>query len=95
MDFVIELLVSVDWKDNNYDLILVIIIITKMVYYKLVKVTINIVGLTKVITNVLVYHHGFLDLIVTNKSSFFTSKFWLLLYYFFDIKQKLFITFYS
>ena len=35
-----------------------------MVYYKLVKVTINTPGLAKIIIDVVVRHHGFLDSIV-------------------------------
>ena len=66
-----------------------------MVYYKLVKVTINISGLTKVIIDVVVRHHDFPDSIVTNQESLFISKFWSLLCYFLDIKQKLSTTFHS
>ena len=60
-----------------------------MVYYKLIKITFNAPGLAKVIINVLVRHHGLPDLIVTNRSSFFTSKLWSLLCYFLGIKQRL------
>lgn len=42
MDFVIGLLLFVNWKDDSYDLILVIIdCLTKIMNYKPVKVTIN------------------------------------------------------
>ena len=64
-----------------------------MVYYKPVKITIDALGLAEVIIDVVVRHHGLQDLIVTNKSSFFTSKFWSLLCYFFDIKERLSTTF--
>ena len=66
-----------------------------MVYYKPVKVTINIPGLAKIIIDIAVRYYGLPDLIVTNQRSFFISKFWLLLYYFLGIKQKLSIAFYS
>ena len=65
-----------------------------MVHYKPIKVTINAPGLAKVIINVVVRHHGLLDLIVTDGESLFTSKFWSLLCYFLGIKQKLSTAFY-
>ena len=60
-----------------------------MVYYKLIKITINAPGLAEVIINMVVWHHGLPDLIVTNKSSFFILKFWSSLCYFFSIKRWL------
>ena len=94
MDFVTGLLLSADWKGNNYDLILVIFDqLTKMMHYEPVKVTIDAPGLAKVILDVVVWYHGLPDSIVTNKDSFFTSKFWSSLYYFLDIKQRLLIAF--
>ena len=96
MDFVTGLLVLLDWKRDSYDSILVIVDwLRNMVYYKLVKITLNITGLAEVIINMVIHHHRLLDSIVTNKSSFFTSKFWSLLCYFFGIKRKLFTAFYS
>ena len=94
MDFVTGLPILTDWKGDNYDLILVVVDwLTKMVYYKSVKVTIDTPGLAEVIINVVVWHYGLPDSIVTNEKSLFISIFWSLLYYFLDIKQKLFITF--
>ena len=46
-----------------------------MVYYKLVKVTINTPSLAEIIIIVDVRYHGFLDLIITNSGLLFTSKF--------------------
>ncbi len=47
-----DLLVSFNWKNKNYDFILVIInCLTKMVYYKPIKVTINALNLVEVIIN--------------------------------------------
>ena len=57
-----------------------------MVHYKPVKITIDAPELVEVIMDVVVRHHGFLDLIVTNKSFFFTSKFWPSRCYFLGIK---------
>ena len=90
MDFVTSLPILTDWKGDSYDSILVIINrLTKMVYYKPVKVTINAPGLAEVSIDVVVRHHGLSNSIVTNRGLLFTSKFWSLLCYFLGIKQKL------
>ena len=90
MDFVTGLPVLTDWKGDSYDSILVIVDqLTKMVYYELVKVTINAPGLAEVIINVVVRHHGLPNSIVTDRGLLFTSKFWSLLCYFLGIKQRL------
>ena len=84
-----------NWKRDNYDSILVIILwLTKMVYYEPVKVIINTLGLAEVIINVIVRHHGLPNSIVTNRGFFFLLKFWLLLCYFLGIKQRFSTTFY-
>ena len=64
-----------------------------MVYYKTVKITLNLPRLAEVIIDVVLCHHGLLDWIVTNKGFFFISKFCLLLCYFLGIKQRLSIAF--
>ena len=95
MDFMTSLPVSINWKRDSYNSILVIVDqFTKMVYYKPVKIIFDAPGLAKVIIDVVVRHHRLLDLIVSNKGSFFTSKFWSLLCYFLGIKQKLSTAFY-
>ncbi len=95
MDFVTGLSISSDWKGDGYDSILVIVDqLTKMVYYVLVKVTINASGLAEVIINMVVHHHGVPESIVTDQGSFFTSKFWSSLCYFLGIKRKLSTIFY-
>ena len=95
MDFVTALPVSINWKGDNYGSILVIVDwLTKMVYYKPVKITFNTLGLTQVIIDVIVYYHGLLDSIVTDKGFFFTSKFWSSICYFFGIKWRLSTAFY-
>ena len=94
MNFVTGLPVSIDWKGENYNSILVIINqLTKMVHYKLVKITLNASGLTEVIIDVVVCHHRLPDSIVTNRDFFFILKFWLSLCYFLGIKRRLFTTF--
>lgn len=65
MDFITGLLSSANWKDNSYNLIIVIIdTLTKIVYYEPIKITIIILGLAEVIINVVILYHGFLELIV-------------------------------
>ena len=66
----------------------------KMVHYEPVKITINTPGLAKVIINVVIWHHGLPDSIITNWGSLFTSKFWSSLCYFLGIKKKLSTAFY-
>ena len=79
---------SSDWKGDSYDSILVIVDrLTKIVHYKLVKVTINAPGLAEVIIDVVVRHHGLLDSIISDWRAIFTSKFWSSLCYFLGIKQ--------
>ena len=93
--FVMGLPSSTNWKRQSYDSILVIVDrLTKMVHYELVKITIDALGLAEVILNIVVWHHGFLDSIVSDRDSLFTSKFWSSLYYFLGIKQRLSTAFY-
>ena len=63
-------------------------------HYEQVKVTIDASGLAKVILDMVVWYHGLLNSIVTDKGFFFTSKFWSSLCYFFGIKQRLSNVFY-
>ncbi len=63
--------------------------LTKMVFYKPVKVTINALGLAEIIIKIVVWHHGLLDSSISDQGSVFTLKFWFSLYYFLGIKQKL------
>ena len=95
IDFVTRLLLPSDWKGNNYDSILVIVNrLTKMVYYEPVKVTIDTLGLAEVTLDVVVWHYGLPDLIVTDRGLLFTSKFWSSLYYFLRVKRRLSTAFY-
>ena len=95
MDFVTGLLNSTDLKGESYDSILVIVDrLIKMVHYKLLKVIIDALGLVKVILDVVVQHYSLPDSMVINRGSLFTSKFWLLLYYFLGIKRRLSTAFY-
>ena len=67
MDFVTGLLISTNYKGEIYDSILVISNqLTKMVYYKLVKVTINALALAEIIIEAIVRHHGLPHSIASN-----------------------------
>ena len=90
MDSVTGLPLSADWKGNSYDLILIIVNrLTKIVHDEPVKVTIDAPGLVEVIRDVVVWHHGLPDSIMTDRGSLFTSKFWLSLCYFLGVKRRL------
>lgn len=94
MDFVTGLPVSTNWKGEINNSILVIVNqLTKMVYYKLVKITINTLGLVEVIIEAVVWHHGLTDFIITHCDLVFTSNFWLSLCYFLEIKWRLWTAF--
>ena len=64
-----------------------------MVYYEPAKVIIDAPELVEVILDMIVWHHDFPNSIVSDRGSMFTSKFWLSLYYFLDIKRRLSTTF--
>ena len=65
MSFVIGLPNSAYWKNDSYDLILVIVNqLTKMVHYVSVQITINTPGLAKIIINVVASHHRMPESIV-------------------------------
>ena len=94
MDFVTGLSILTNWKRDNYNFILVIIDrLTKLVYYKPVKITIDAPGLAEVIIDIVVRDHGLPDSIVTDRGFLFTLKFWSLLCYFLGIKRRLFTAF--
>ena len=65
-----------------------------MIYYKLVKVIINILRLAKVIINKIIWHDNLFDFIINDYRAILISKFWSSLYYFFVNKKQLFTTFY-
>lgn len=55
MNFVIKLLFAAIWKDNIYNFILVIInYLIKIIFYKLIKIIINILKLAKIILDIII-----------------------------------------
>ena len=74
MDFVTSLLISTNLNDKSYDSILVIVDqLTKIIYYELVKITINTPDLTKVIIDVVICHYKVSGSIVMNQGLLFIS----------------------
>ena len=65
-----------------------------MVYYELIKISINAPRLVKLIIDLVIFYHGLPNSIVTDQDLLFTLKFWSLLCYFFDIKKRLSTAFY-
>lgn len=60
-----------------------------MVYYKLVKITINAANLAKVIINTVLRHYGLPNSIVNHQKAVFILKFWSLFCYSLGIKRRL------
>ena len=61
-----------------------------MVDYEPVQITIDAPGLAEMILDVLLRHHGPPDLVVSDRGSVFTCKFWSSLYYFLGIRRRLY-----
>lgn len=56
-----------NWKDKSYDSILVIVDqLIKLIYYKLIKIRINELGLTKVIIDIIIRHYSLFNVIIIN-----------------------------
>ena len=88
-------MLSIDYMNDSYNSILVIInYLTKIVYYKSVKIIIDTLKLVKVIIDVIVRYFGLSNSIISDHGAIFTFKFWSLLCYFLGIKKQLFTTFY-
>lgn len=86
--FVIRLIVFTNWKSKSYDSILVIInSLVKMLYYKPIKIKINILGLIKVNIHVIIRYYNLFDSIFSNLVLVFISKFKSLLCHLLDITQ--------
>lgn len=58
----------------------------KMIYYEIVKVTIDVSGLTEIMMDVIIKYYGLGNLIISNYDLIFISEFWFSLYYFLGIK---------
>ena len=59
------LLISTDWKSESYNLILFIIDeFIKMIYYKSIKIIIDILGLAKIIIDIMISPHRLFNSII-------------------------------
>lgn len=65
-----------------------------MMHYKVIKITIDALGLAEIILDVVVNYHNLLYSIFSNRGSLFNSKFWSSLLYFLGINRRLFTSFY-
>ncbi len=65
-----------------------------MIHYEPIKINIDTPGLAEVIIKAVVWHYGLPNFIISDCGLVFTLKFWSLLYYFFEIKQKFSMAFY-
>ena len=71
-----------NWKNDSYNSILVIINrLTKIVYYKPVKIITKTLRLAEIIIDRIVQYHGLSDSIINVHKALLTSNFWLLFYY--------------
>lgn len=76
-----------NWKSDSYKSILVIVDrLTKIVYYKPIKVMTNTLNLAEVVMNIVIYQHEVLKSIVIDQDSLCTLTFWTLLCYFIEIE---------
>ena len=76
IDFITGLPILTNKKSENYNSILVIVNqLTKIIYYKLIKVRINVLELAGVIFNIVVKNYGLFNSIISNKSLLFIFKF--------------------
>lgn len=83
INFVTDLPILTNLKDKSYVFIFVIVNrLIKIIYYKFVKVTINIFDLAKVIINMVVLYHIIAESIFKNQVLLFISKFLSLIFYF-------------
>lgn len=65
-----------DWKNKTYNIILVIIAqLTKIIYYKLVKIMIDIFKLAKKNFDIIIYYYNLLNSIIIDKNILFILKF--------------------
>lgn len=67
IDFVIGLLLLIDWNNDSYDAILVVIdYLMKIMYYKPVKSIIDAADLAKIIINMIIKYHNLPESIINN-----------------------------
>lgn len=76
IDYITSLLFLLDLKNNCLNTLFIIIdYLTKMIYYNLVKTTVNMAGQAKIIFDVMVKYHSLPMSIIIDQDSLLTSKF--------------------
>ncbi len=81
---------SRDWREVEYDAILVIVHrLIKIVYYELVLTIFIDKQLVKILIEAIIKYHGLPDCIITDWGSLFTSKFWFYFCYYLNVKLQI------
>ena len=63
--------------------------LTKMIHYEPVLTTLDVEQLAKVLIKTIIKYYSLPDSIVTDRELLFTSKFWLSLCYYLNVKRQL------
>ena len=96
MNFVTKLSSNKNWNEVLYDFILVVVDrFTKMTHYVFVTKTISTKTLTEIFMKKIIKLHDISILIIIDRDSIFTSKFYSTLIYVLKIKHKLSTTFHA
>lgn len=67
IDLMISLLLLMNWKVHSYEVILVIVYyVIKMIYYKPVKIILDIAGIVEIMINIVVKHYSLSESIISN-----------------------------
>ena len=95
MNFVTKLLINRNWNEVVYDFILVVVNrFTKMTHYVSITKTIFAKNLTKIFMKKIIKLHDIFALVIIDRNTIFTSKFYFILIYCLKIKHKLSTIFY-
>ena len=90
MNFVIKFSINRDWNEVVYNFIFVVINrFTKMIYYVLITKTIFAKNLIEIFMKKIIKFHNIFALMIIDRSTIFTSKFYFTLIYCLKIKHKL------
>lgn len=76
IDFVMSLSILMNWNKDRYDAILNIVdYLTKIIYYELIKIIIDIASLAEIVIDLMVKYHNISKSIISDKSPLFTFIF--------------------
>lgn len=72
INFLINMLILKNYIKDGYNSMLIIVHkLIKRVYYKFVKITINLVKKAKIIIDYILMHYKFLDFLISGKNALF------------------------